>query len=160
MMKNTYVSIDHKGSLRDFYLLALDDSWWNKMVARILDPSIPLPDRPNDGFASSASSEESQNDSSRTNMYLPRGINTRDRIATVRDLREKNRTKNRTINLPPVQIVTAHMLRLISEKSCETLLSYLVWISHLLVMMPRPNTDYWPPSITPTNTAYLELRLV
>jgi len=83
MMKNTYVSIDHKGSLRDFYLLALDDSWWNKMVARILDPSIPLPERPNDGFdylprrspryassngASSASSEESQNDSSRTNV--------------------------------------------------------------------------------------------
>ena len=89
-------------------------------------------------------------------MYLPRGINTRDRIATVRDLREKNRT----INLPPVQIVTAHMLRLMSEKSCETLLSYLVLISHLRVMMPRPSTDYWPPSITPTNTAYMELRLV
>ena len=48
----------------------------------------------------------------------------------------------------------------LSEKSCETLLSYLVLISHLLVMMPRPNTDYWPPSITPTNTAYMELRLV
>ena len=88
MMKNTYVSIDHKGSLRDFYLLALDDSWWNKMVARILDPSIPLPERPNDDFdylprrsrrhassngaSSASSSEESQNDSSRTNVSPPR----------------------------------------------------------------------------------------
>ena len=59
------------------------------MVARILDPSIPLPERPNDGFdylprrsrrhassssngASSASSGESQNDSSRTNVSPPR----------------------------------------------------------------------------------------
>jgi hypothetical protein len=80
--------VDHKGSLRDFYLLALDKSWWNRMVARILDPSVPLPERPNDGFdylpRRSPVSEFRM--IHLVKMYLLRGINTRDRIATVRDL--------------------------------------------------------------------------
>lgn len=51
MMKGArYINIDFDGSLKDFYYCALDSTWWKTMVARILDPSIPVPDRPNDDF--------------------------------------------------------------------------------------------------------------
>ena len=51
MMKDArYINIDFVGSFKDFYYCALDSTWWNIMVARILDPSIPVPERPNDGF--------------------------------------------------------------------------------------------------------------
>jgi len=51
MMKDArYINIDFVGSFQDFYYCALDSTWWNIMVARMLDPSIPVPERPNDGF--------------------------------------------------------------------------------------------------------------
>jgi len=52
MMKDVrYINIDFVGSLKDFYYCALDSTWWKIVVAHILDPSIPIPERPNDDFA-------------------------------------------------------------------------------------------------------------
>ena len=37
--------------MEDFYLLfALDKAWWQKLIDRLLDPEVPIPARPNDGF--------------------------------------------------------------------------------------------------------------
>ena len=47
----SYVNIDFVGSLKDFYLFALDKAWWQKLIDRLLDPEVPIPTRPNDGFA-------------------------------------------------------------------------------------------------------------
>ena len=46
----SYVNIDFVGSLKDFYLFALDKAWWQKLIDRLLDPEVPIPARPNDGF--------------------------------------------------------------------------------------------------------------
>ena len=43
--------INFVGSLKDFYLFALDKAWLQKLINRMFDPEIPIPARPNDGFA-------------------------------------------------------------------------------------------------------------
>ena len=44
----SYVNIDFVGSLKDFYLFALDKAWLQKLIDRMFDPEIPIPARPND----------------------------------------------------------------------------------------------------------------
>ena len=39
--------IDRGGSLKDWYLDALDNVFWNRCIERLRDPSIPAPERPN-----------------------------------------------------------------------------------------------------------------
>ena len=41
------IHIDSVGSLKDFYLDALDDDFWAKCINRLRDPSLPIPERPN-----------------------------------------------------------------------------------------------------------------
>jgi hypothetical protein len=41
------IQIDFRGSMKDFYLDALDKAFWNKCVDHLRDPSLPVPKRPN-----------------------------------------------------------------------------------------------------------------
>ena len=45
----SYVNIDSRGSLKDFYIFALDNVWWQRLIDRLLDPELPIPDRPTEG---------------------------------------------------------------------------------------------------------------
>ena len=41
------IHIDFFGSMKDFYFDALDKAFWNKCVDHLRDPSLPVPERPN-----------------------------------------------------------------------------------------------------------------
>ena len=41
------IHIDFCGSMKDFYLDALDKAFWDKCVDHLRDPSLPVPERPN-----------------------------------------------------------------------------------------------------------------
>lgn len=44
------IHIDHAGSMKDWYLDALDEKFWSECVARILNSEIPFPTRPTRTF--------------------------------------------------------------------------------------------------------------
>ena len=41
------INIDFSGSLKDWYLDALDSTFWNNLIAHLRDNSKPVPERPN-----------------------------------------------------------------------------------------------------------------
>ena len=67
------MNVDRGGLLKDWYLDALDNVFWNRCIERLRDPSIPAPERPNqDAKFNPRRSQRNQEQTRNTQQENPR----------------------------------------------------------------------------------------
>ena len=139
--------------MEDFYLLfALDKAWWQKLIDRLLDPEVPIPTRPNNGFAYNPrcsrcnTSLDSPNNAHLRIMCLHQDAFEIVVTATDQGLREMRSQLNQTAD----DLGDQRTL----EMSCKILWRYLISVIQQHILKWRLVTDPLPQDITLKSIPY------